>query len=193
MTEAQINAAVKVSAIEWVTHWTLERLSGRQEYPDPVFIDEGYRISEGVHLLRDRYEMLRSITPYIPEAKFRWEQVDSWAFDIKLREYPDLLSGGQTRQLNPAWLYETDSLFQCPYAYLELVLVTFVLELICIVGTKRMVIGFVAEVDSRRLWPVILLLEFLLVINYSRAVFKCLVDSWTKAAKVLAITLRIAG
>jgi hypothetical protein len=193
MTEAQINAAVKVSAIEWVTHWTLESLSGRQEYPDPVFIDEGHRISEGVYLLRDRYEMLRSITPYIPEAKFRWEQVDSWAFDIKVREYPDLLSGGQTRQFNPAWLYEAESLFQVPYAYLKHALVAVVLEMICIVGTKRMVIGFVAEVDSRRLWPVILLLEFLLLINCSRAVFKYLVDSWTEAAKVLAITLGITG
>jgi hypothetical protein len=122
-------------------------------------------------MLRDRYEMLRSINPYIPEARFRWEQVGSWVFDIKLREYPDLLSGGKTGQFNPAWLYGTEKFFRYPYACLKVALVTVVLELVYISGIKRMVIGFVAESDSRRLWPIIVLLKFLIVVNRSPAVF----------------------
>jgi hypothetical protein len=191
MTAAQIDAAVKVGAIEWVVHWTLERLSGRQEYPDPVCIDDGYRISEAVHVLRDRYEVLRPITPYIPEAKFRWEQVNSWAFDIKFQEYPDLVIGGQTGQFNPAWLYRTEPYFQYPYEHLKLLLVICVLQLICIFGTKRTVIAFVARVDSMRLWPVILSLGFLISVSRSRAVFDWLVEVWTEVAQELLITLGI--
>lgn len=101
MNEGKLIKKCEITTLEWLMQWRYEKRTGREQYPEPVHIDQNIALSDEVQVLRDIYLKMRAQNPRIAPVTFRWEQIDGWEIDIALRSHPEIMIGGIRAQYSP--------------------------------------------------------------------------------------------